>query len=341
MFDPPLLGSCSASTTLVTVTYADRIAYLSELLRRAFDCEHVADAVVVSNGSTSDLTVLEHTWGTRLQVIRLDNNTGSANAYGIGIKAALDNGSPYLWLMDDDNAPKAGALSILLQRLEHLSKHHGSTKAAVLGLRPTHQADVAQGISESRAYPPRSSFFGFHYRQIPFKIWRRIARGRGEAHSAPRFVRVPYAPYGGLLAARALFESIGLPMHELVLYADDTEYTHRITSAGGVIELVTEAELEDLEGSWNLKESYPNAFVGWLQGNSDLRAFYAARNQAFFDTNVWMKSKMEYFINEVIYILLLRYFSSRLARGNRYQLLIDAIRQGQRSELGISSDHHL
>ncbi len=340
MINTDSLTTASSTTTLVTVTYADRIGYLRELLSRAFDVEEIARAVIVSNASTSNLELLERQWGPRLRVIRLQQNTGSANGYAAGIAAALADGAPYIWLMDDDNAPKKGALDTLHRHLLHSISVRGAESAAVLGFRPTHQADIANGVDVERAYPPRSSFFGFHYRQIPFKIWRRI-RPNKTPRSPARVVAVPYAPYGGLLASSALFERIGLPMCELVLYADDTEYTYRITAGGGMIELVTDAELEDLEGSWNLKEKYPNAFIGWLEGKSDLRAFYAARNQAWFDKHVWTESGVTHAINRLTYHSVLKLLSLKTGKKGRHDLLIKAIRQGELSLLGTSEFHTL
>lgn len=325
----------AAVTTLVTVTYADRIHYLEELLRRAFVSEGVARAVVVSNASRSDLSRLEEAWGDCLSIIRLGENTGSANGYAVGIRAALDLDAHYLWLMDDDNAPMQGALGVLHRRLAEREVRHGSAHAAVLGFRSNHQADIASGVAAANAIPPRSSFFGFHYRQVPFKIWRRISRRPSTVDATPGHMTLPYAPYGGLLAGRRLFELIGLPMRDLVLYADDTEYTYRITAKGGVIELVTRAELEDLEGSWNLKDAYPNSFIGWLSGGSDLRAFYAARNQAWFERNCWVRSGIEYRINQAIYLGLLSFFAIRTGRGDRLRLLRRAIKRGQTFALGV------
>lgn len=325
----------ASATTLVTVTYADRIHYLEELLRRAFDVERLLRAVIVSNASRSDLAALEAKWGARVQIIRLAQNTGSANGYAVGIEAALDSGATYLWLMDDDNAPMSGALGTLHEQLDHLSARLGLERSAVLGFRPDHQADIAAGVSATNAIPLRSSFLGFHYRQIPFKIWRRIRRKLAAPNVSSRQVTLPYAPYGGLLGARQLFERIGLPKQELVLYADDTEYTYRITATGGAINLITAAVLEDLEGSWNLKDRYSNTFKGWLLGGSDFRAYYASRNQAWFDQNVWALSKVEYRLNQIIYLGLLRYFASRTGSGARLRLLRQAIKNGQAPRLGV------
>ncbi|MFI8573481.1 glycosyltransferase [Stenotrophomonas bentonitica] len=333
-------NSMTKPTTLVTVTYADRANYLRELLLRSFETERVHRAIVVSNASTSDLKELEDEWGTRLRVIRLDRNSGSANGYSVGIAAALDDGAEFIWLMDDDNAPKDLALTELHMQLEKITKLHGAERSAVLGFRPSHQADIAQGIHSARAYPPRSSFFGFHYRQLFFKIKRRLG-SKKNLSARPDTVHIPYAPYGGLMASRELFKAIGLPNIEFILYADDTEYTSRITSRGGVISLVTRAELEDLENSWNLKDSYSNTFLGWLKGGSEFRAFYAARNQAYFDRRVWMDSWIEYKINQYIYVGLLTFFAISTRRLPRYRLLMGAIRDGKASLLGIAKNFTL
>ena len=328
------------STTLVTVTYADRVGYLRELLRRAFELEGVNRAIVVSNASTSNLKIIENEWGDRLRVVRLSSNSGSANGYSVGIETALADNAEFIWLMDDDNAPRQGALRRLHSQLEITARAYGAERSAALGFRPSHQADIAQGVNPERAYPLRSSFFGFHYRQLFFKIKRRIG-SKALLGAAPSSVQVPYAPYGGLIASRKLFEAIGLPNVDFVLYADDTEYTRRITSRGGAICLATDAELEDLEESWNLKESYPNTFLGWLKGGSDFRAFYAARNQTYFDRKIWMSSRIEYKLNQCIYLGLLTFFAIKTQSFPRYRLLLRAIRDGKNSRLGISKSFPL
>lgn len=340
MIEPLEIDTTTRPTTLVTVTYADRVGYLRELLRRAFESEGVNQAIVVSNASTSDLSIIENEWGDKLRVVRLSSNSGSANGYSVGIKAALADNAEFIWLMDDDNAPRKGALKKLHSQLQITTRDYGTERSAALGFRPSHQADIAQGMNPERAYPLRSSFFGFHYRQLFFKIKRRIGP-KTPPGAAPSAVHIPYAPYGGLMASRKLFEAIGLPNVDFVLYADDTEYTRRITARGGAICLVTDAELEDLEESWNLKESYSNTFLGWLRGGSDFRAFYAARNQAYFDSKIWISSWIEYNINQCIYLGLLTFFAIKTQRFPRYRLLLRAVRDGRNSRLGISKSFPL
>ena len=63
-----------------------------------------------------------------------------------------------------------------------------------------------------------------------------------------------------MLAHRSLYQAIGLPLRELVLYADDTEYTRRITAMGGRLRLVTDALIDELELSWNIKAHTRNIY---------------------------------------------------------------------------------
>jgi len=327
--------------TLVTVTYGDRLHYCDELLRRAFGNEGVGHAVVVSNNSASDLGQLESRWGRRVTVVRLAANTGSANGYAVGIAAALSVAGDYIWLMDDDNAPSAGALDALCRQLDKQTHELGRHRAAVLGFRPDHQADIAMGVPVSRATPPRSSYFGFHVAHIPYKLWRRTPWGRPRPGTMPETVALPFAPYGGFLAHRDVYLDLGLPKRQLVLYADDIEYTWRLTARGGRIALVTGARLEDLEGSWNVKTNWRNHFECMLLSGSDFRAYYSSRNQAWFDKHYWSTSALVYRLNRLVFLRLLRFYGKRRDAGARLRLLERAIADGEAARLGFHADYSL
>ena len=327
--------------TLVTVTYGDRVHYCAELLRRAFGNEGVAHAVVVSNNSASDLDSLEAIWGRRVTVVRLPTNSGSANGYAVGIATALTRDTDYLWLMDDDNAPCPGALDVLCHQLDLLTRMHGRSRTAVLGFRPDHQADIAMGVPATQALPPRSSYFGFHVARIPYKIWRRTPWGKPQPQAIPEVVRMPFAPYGGFLGHREMYLDLGLPERQLVLYADDIEYTWRLTARGGHIALVTGARLEDLEGSWNVKRHWKNHFECLLFSGSDFRAYYSSRNQAWFDKHYWSSSGFTYRLNRFVFLTLLRLYGKRRQAADRLRLLERAIADGEASRLGFNADYSL
>lgn len=323
------------TTTIVTVTYGDRLGYLQQLIERALAFAAIERVVVVSNAATAALDTLRERWPEQVELIELPHNSGSANGYAVGIEAALQRGAEYIWMMDDDNAPSAAAVEILHRELAELGNEHGLARVAVLGFRPTQQADIAQGVPACFAIQPRSSYFGFHVAQLPYKLWRRLPWGTPRG-TPPRRISLPFAPYGGMLAHRSLYQRIGVPLRELVLYADDTEYTRRITEDGGKLYLLTDALIDELELSWNIKAHTRNIYEAFLLGDSDFRAYYSARNQAWFDTHVWVGSRWLLRLNRTVFLALLRLVAHRCNAPQRLRLLERAIRDGESRALGMS-----
>jgi len=323
---------------LVTVTYGNRVKYLSQLLERALKDEDVPQAVIVSNAANSDFSQLKEKWGRRIAVVELASNTGSAHGYAIGIQAALALGAEYLWLMDDDNAPAKGTVGILCHELARLSDEIGTERAAVLGFRKsrTKAPDNLQ-----RNYPPASSFVGFHVMQIPQKLLRRLSRSARQSIASNEILDVPYSPYGGFLAHRETFKSLGVPKTDLVLYADDWEYTMRLTRRGGKIRLIPKAGIDDLEASWNLKRKPKNIFVQSLLLGSDFQIYYTFRNHVWLNRNVQCASDALYNVNKFVFLLLLSAFAVVLRKSRRLNLIRCAIADGERGSLGIHPNYPL
>jgi GT2 family glycosyltransferase len=322
-------------TTVVTVTYGDRLAYLQLLVERALAFTEISEVVVVSNAALAPLEQLLERWPGQVRLIQLQHNTGSANGYAVAIEAALTGGADYIWMMDDDNAPTAAAVSILHRELTRLGGLLGPDRVAVLGYRATQQADIAQGVPTRYILQPRSSYFGFHIGQLPYKLWRRLpwTKRPGKRRAS---ISLPFAPYGGMLAHRSLYQRIGVPLKELVLYVDDTEYTRRITASGGRLFLFTDAVIDELEQSWNIKERTRNIYETFLLGDSDFRAYYAARNQAWFDKNIWAASPRLHRLNRAIFLILLRLVARQRNTRERLSLIEQAIHDGESGALGMS-----
>ncbi len=322
-------------TTVVTVTYGDRLAYLQQLVDRALAFDEISEVIVVDNAALAPLESLTERWPGRVRIIRLGHNSGSANGYAVALEAALESGTDYIWMMDDDNAPTAEAVEILHREAQRLGRLLGPERVAVLGYRATQQADVAQGVAAHYVRQPRSSYFGFHVAQLPFKVWRRLPWGKHQ-RQVPASISLPFAPYGGMLAHRSLYERIGMPRKDLVLYVDDTEYTRRITADGGRLYLFTDAVIDELEQSWNIKAHTRNIYESFLLGGSDFRAYYAARNQAWFDKNIWADRPWLHRLNRAIFLVLLRLVARLRNTGDRLKLIEQAIQDGEKGALGMN-----
>jgi hypothetical protein len=308
------------------------------LLDRALNGEGVHRAVIVNNAASSDFSQLKAKWGHRIVVVDLPSNMGSACGYAAGIQAALALDAEYLWLMDDDNAPAKGTVRVLCGELARLSDEIGIDRAAVLGFRKSR----TKALNDLRKnYPPQSSFVGFHVLQIPQKLWTCLKQPPVKADGSNGCVDVPYSPYGGFLAHRETFRGLGAPMTDLVLYADDWEYTMRLTRNGGKIRLIPSAGIEDLEPSWNQKRKQANIFVQSLVFGSDFQIYYTFRNHVWLNRNVQCASDVVYNLNKFVFLSLLSAFALTLRKSRRLSLIRRAISDGERGSLGINPNYPL
>ncbi|MGB6354060.1 MAG: glycosyltransferase [Steroidobacteraceae bacterium] len=335
-------ASSDFSVSVVTVTYGDRWALLSRVLAHLESHPKIGRVVVIDNGARVPVAPLvQRALFQKAIVVRNPRNLGSAAGFKLGIETVLTYDPMWIWLLDDDNLPDPTTLDSMHRSAAGLDPaERGLT--AFTAFRPEHHVAVAAGEDVRRCFPPHSSFCGFHVADIPHKVWRRMRRPRGAARrEIPARVSLPYAPYGGLFFHRDLLKNIGTPNQELVLYADDTEFTSRIVQSGGRLWLLTGAPILELEPSWSTKERARTSFEAWLTGSSDFRVFYRARNRAYFDSRVWSRNKAIYRLNRLVYLLTLGLFALRHRRLERYGLFRRAIARGEEGCLGLEDEFPL
>lgn len=333
-----------SEVVVVTVTYGKRWYLLREVIA-AVKAEGLSQVIVVDNGSSDNIKqVATDEFGDFVDVVIMGKNTGSAGGFNAGFKRAMASKFDYILLLDDDNKLLTGSFNKLKTAYaEELADGNLSQDSlALLGFRPDHQADVAMGVPKERINARPGSFFGFHILDIAFKIWRRLPLGKRNLQKAtiPEKMVLSVAPWSGLYFHRSLIDKFGFPNEQLVLYADDTEYTWRITAAGGSIVLNTSVQIEDLDKSWNIKSHFGNSFDGLLMGDGEFRAYYGVRNQAYFEKHCLPNSKWKE-INAWVYLIALHVRAVMLGRQARWQLLARAVADGQAPMLGVSKEFPL
>jgi GT2 family glycosyltransferase len=328
---------------VVTVTYGNRWPLLRQALisaqREGFD-----QIVVVNNGSSVDISQLaSNEFPGFVDVVFIGRNSGSAGGFKAGMQRALDLGADYVMLLDDDNEMQPGCLAALEATYNLSVTAVSANNLSVLAYRSDRQADVATSIPASGMAVNRAAFFGFHLLDVPFKIFRRTPVGRRWIASRPMLsqVVVGIAPYSGMYFHRSVLETHGLPDERYFLYADDTDFSYRLTHAGGKIVLATQAELVDLELSWNVKARFSNTFDALLLGDGDFRAFYSTRNNAYFERSTAGPYWLIRSVNRAIYLAALRIRASSVGRVARFDLLMRAIRDGEAGRLGENPDFPL
>lgn len=326
---------------VVTVTYGDRRAFLEQVIA-AIPGDEVAGVVVVDNGAHWDVRELEAAFPTlSLKVIQMGRNTGSANGFTAGIEAALEAGADSIWLLDDDNLPRPGALRLLRKAHDDVIASGVGCKVAVLACRPERLPKAVLGTGVSPRHQRHSDFLGFHLFDVPRKVWHRLQRTTSASAPASETFDLPAAPYSGLLLHRNAIEAIGMPRWDFVLYMDDTEWSSRLVRLGGRIVLVTKALVEDLESSWNIRGRASSRIGSLLCGEGDFRAYYSTRNAAYLSTRDSRLSAVMWCVNKWLYLLLLWVVATVRGRRARYALLRRAVRDGEAGRLGLHPEYPL
>jgi GT2 family glycosyltransferase len=317
---------------LVTVTYGERAPYVEKAVASAFSAG-VKRVVVVDNGSSPPVTrSLKLRFGKRVSICRYHQNEGSAPAFKKGILLALQSNCESILLLDDDNILTSSCCARLRTALAYKSTLHGVDNCMVFAHRPGHVPKKQVGDT--------NAFLEFHVKDIPNKIKTRLGLKTKAICSLPErgILRVPHAPYSGLLFFKEVIEKHGLPDERFVLYADDSEFTYRVTAADGFVGLVLDAHLEEMEVSWSLENKKAGFIKTLAISASDFRVYYSTRNRCFLETHIMPHRPAVRMCNQLMFMCLLGLVCVSERKLARWNLIRRAIRDGKASQLGIPND---
>ncbi|MCX7546560.1 glycosyltransferase [Xanthomarina sp. F1114] len=311
---------------IVTVTYGNRSAYFSKLIESAVKHPNVVNIVVVCNGieqeSKTCLNKLEEENKTKLIVHDLGYNSGSAKGFKEGILRVLQEDIDFIWLLDDDNLPKSKALKLLLKSWSNYST---IKPLSLLSYRPQRKV-YKDSIERKNPYlmlGTKNSFLGFN-------ILDKLKKTKLEKQVTVESGEVAVAPYGGMFFSSKLINQIGLPDESFFLYADDHEFSYRITQNNGKIILILASELEDLETSFHLKKPKTILHTRYFSTDSKNAIYYSVRNNVYFEKN-FITNRLIYFCNKFAYLIAL-FFIMLLYSKNfwKFKVIIKATRDSKK-----------
>ncbi len=326
--------------TMVTVTYGSRCSLLTKVVDHAV-AQGVGKIIVVDNGAEWDVAA----WANnnifrQIDVVTLQNNKGSAEGFSVGIERAVNLGSDFILLMDDDNILDKFCIINLMRCYQKMLCVADLNKIAICALR--HSTKIRLYAKKAISRP--NTFLSFHFYDLPGKIASRL-RPRNGGRLAPLpnddIVALDMAPYGGLLFHSSVIQLIGLPKQEFVLYGDDGEFTYRLAQHGGFLGCCTKASVTDIDDSWNANKEHQSSFAIWLKGKNEFRIYYFARNQAWIDSHLLKRSNLIYLTNKYFYITIMTFLACFWGRTNRLRLLLRSIREGEHGTLGVNEDYQL
>ena len=328
---------------VVIVTYGNRFRFLKQVIDACLR-EGVEKIIVVDNASHPEsknkLKELESKLRDKIKVIYLDENTGSAGGYKRGLQEAYKcEKCEFIWLLDDDNEPQKGSLKVLKEFWKNYYLENKEENLCLLSYRSDRIA-YKEAVVTNNPYlvlGKKNSFLGFHVVDLPKKVIRVIKRKLGlqtfKDNPNIKYGLVAVAPYGGMFFHKRLINKIGYPREKFFLYADDHEWSYRITKIGGRIVLLLDSVLEDIDKSWNIKKGKETIFDILHRGNS-FRIYYSTRNRIAFEQENLVSNKSLYKLNLVIFKQLLSLYLKIKKNKNNIEIFNKAVNDGLNFKLG-------
>ncbi len=320
---------------VLIVTYSNRWQFLEQVLKRVTSLENVTNIVVVDNASTYSVAQnCSSLQDQRIHVITNVENEGSAGGYKAGLEYfTTQTSANFVWLLDDDNMPATDALIKLTEQWDAIPG--SENQKALFSLRPDRKQHVmiAQGEDATRFYRVPNSFMGFNVFRAPLNKYYKLRDRFVRRNQIKRNATVPYAPYGGVFMHKEMISLIGYPKAEFFVYADDSEYTYRITEKGGKIWLIPGSEITDIDKSYGI--TYKRQF--WRSIFLDLwsfRTYYQVRNSVYFYDQTNVSNRMIYGLNKWLFLSGQWLMSKLSNKQANYKKLLKAIHDGLTGSLG-------
>jgi GT2 family glycosyltransferase len=177
----------------------------------------------------------------------------------------------------------------------------------------------------------KNSFLGFHILDLPKKVIKLLKRKLGmktfKENPNIKSGKVAVAPYGGMFLHKKIIDVIGYPKEEFFVYADDHEWSYRITKSGGNIILVLNSKLKDIDTSWNITSSVIESF----DRGSAFRIYYSTRNRIIFEKRNLITKDTLYSLNMWFYKKRLQFF---MRNKNNFKVFKKAVNDGLNNKLG-------
>jgi len=236
----------------VVVTF-NRKAMLEECLTALLNqTRHLDEIIVIDNASTDGTDQLIKTKFAATTYVKLGENIGGAGGFHEGMKLAYEKGYDWIWVMDDDAIPKADALQRLLDCSAERDERVYALASAVLNRDET--------------------VFPAHRRLFDAKTMIETIIGAEEY--ARDYFPTDTASFVGFLVSHKAIEQIGLPLKEMFIYFDDTEYSLRIRKRGTILTVpgsrIVHGEPEKASGD-----------SPWGQSPTGWKKYYAIRNRIY------------------------------------------------------------
>ncbi len=228
--------------TAVVVTFNRKDMVLKCIQGVLNQTRKVDRILIIDNNSTDGtINVLQEAFNDNntVTIVHLEENTGCTGGFYEGVRRAYEDGTEWIWLLDDDISPITTCLETML-KYEHISKCIHPNKV---------YSDGKEFLWES-VFDPATGAATF-MNNISFK-------------NGKDFTFVNIGCFEGMLIHRDIVENIGYPDKRFFIVSDDTTY-------GFLASLFTNVTF--------IKDAYIQKLVPLNEKLSSTFIYYAIRNQ--------------------------------------------------------------
>lgn len=185
--------------------WPDTLACLRALERLCYPNYRV---LVLDNASQNDGVARLRAAFPHLELVELGRNLGFAGGNNAGIRRALAAGADYVWLLNPDTLPEAGALAAMVERAEQ------DARVGAVG-----------AVLYEMDNPQQVQAWGGGQVVLPWGLIRLLTHPRQAG-------RLNYISGASLLIRRAALEQVGLLDEGFFMYGEDCDYGLRLIRAG-------------------------------------------------------------------------------------------------------------
>jgi GT2 family glycosyltransferase len=213
------------------------------------------DTVVIDNASTdgsADLVAKKYPW---VRFIALEENSGFSIANNVAMREALERGSDYVLLLNNDTFAAPDFVSQMLTIIESDSKIAVASPKIFFAHRPDRLWYAGGDFS---LWTGATSHRG----------WKEIDRGQFD-----HVQEVSQATGCAMLVRCSAMHDVGLLDEQFWIYAEDLDWSVRFVKKGYRIAFAPDAHLWHLDGATNVKS------LG--AGSQAVRQFLSTRNMIF------------------------------------------------------------
>ncbi len=288
-------------TYVVIVTYGNRKTYLERVLNYFTPVDAIQIIVVNNNSDYSVAELILSLNRPEIFCINSKENKGSAWGYKTGIQYASEQEDcDFIWLLDDDNLPETNSLEILQSQFDFFKSKKENNNFALMAYRTDRKyiSNVVRGEPVKWNFPQSDAFLGFHLFKLHYLISKKLKLFKKT--SFENNITIPCAPYGGFFFHKDLIQLIGFPDERFFVYADDFDFTYRIQELGGVIYLIKDCKIYDLEQTWQA-DSKKKMFSPNILTVDSNKVYLSTRNFIYFQNQHLVRNRFIFNLNRIVY----------------------------------------